>query len=158
MSDTDAMMRKLSRAIQQSTYRYQRLVLLVGEHSSGKTRLLRRLSEREGYPYLRLGLELSAQILGMTSAQRGAAAAELVMQLVACAQAEVVVVDDIEILHLPGLHIEPLKALQQASRSTVVVAAWPGTFRDRKLTYAAPGHPEHRIYSEPGAIVLSINP
>ncbi len=152
------MVQELSDAIQQAELHYQRLVLLVGEHSSEKTTLLRHVAENNGYPYLRLSLEISERMLSIPASQRTVEADGLVKQLVSDADVEVVLLDNIELLFCPALQIDPLKVLQGASRNTVVVAAWPGSFQDSILTYAAPGHPEHRSYRAPDAIIVPINP
>jgi hypothetical protein len=49
---------------------YHRLILVVAPSGGGKTRALREVSQRTGFPYLNLNLELSRQLLDMTERQR----------------------------------------------------------------------------------------
>ena len=37
----------------------------------------------------------------------------------------------------------------------LVVAAWAGAYGGKTLTYAKPGHPEHRVYKDPEAIIVT---
>ena len=57
-----------------------------------------------------------------------------------------VLLDNVEIAFDPAFQQNPLRLLQGLSRHRVVVAAWPGTVVEGQLTYAVPGHPEHRRY------------
>ena len=57
-----------------------------------------------------------------------------------------VLLDHLEILFEKSLKQDPLRLLQGISRSRTIVAVWSGILEDGSLTYAVPGHPEHRRY------------
>ena len=61
-------------------------------------------------------------------------------------RSDVVLLDNIELLFAVELAQDPLRLLQSLSRNRTIVAAWPGTFDGKTLTYAEPGHPEARRY------------
>ncbi len=147
---------ELDEAIAQAASRYYRLVLLVGPHGSGKTVALRRLAARDGTPLLNLSREVSQAMLAMTGRQRATQADRLVRDLVANTDGGVVLLDDIELLFLPSLQVDPLRVLQGASRNVVLLAAWSGSFDGGVLTYAAPDHPEYRSYRDPDAAIVSV--
>lgn len=149
------MIHDLLSAIERAQPQYYRLVLLVGGPGSTKTTLLTHLSEKHGYPCLRLSLAISEQMLGMNSRQRSAEVDGLVKQLVGDAGGAVVLLDNIEVLFEPTLQVDPLRVLLGASRNTVVVAAWTGTYDGKTFTYAKAGHPEHRVYRDPEAIIVT---
>lgn len=142
-------------AIEDANSQYYRLVLLVGGPGSTKTTLLTHLAEKHGYPYVRLSLAISEQMLGMNSRQRSADVGGLVKRLVADSGGVVVLLDNIEVLFEPTLQVDPLRVLLAASRNTVVVAAWTGGYDAMTLTYAKAGHPEHRLYKDPEAIIVT---
>ncbi len=53
-------------------HQYHRLILVVGGHGAGKTRLLKELSRRAdgAIPYLNLNLALSQRLLDLTGKER----------------------------------------------------------------------------------------
>ena len=72
-------------------------------------------------------------------------------------QADVILLDNIEVLFDVSLKQDPLRLLQGLSRNKTVVAAWSGSIDGEHMVYATPDHPEYRRYpvtrfpgSEPG--------
>jgi hypothetical protein len=137
---------------------YHRLVLVVGGQRSGKTTALRELSESASLPFINLNLVLSQRLLELTSKARSLHLPKLLADIVASAGADVVILDNIEILFDPALHQDPLRCLQGVSRNRTIVASWSGTARDRTLTYAEPGHREYRRYTDIPAIIVHAGP
>lgn len=137
---------------------YHRLVLVVGGQRTGKTTALRELSESGSLPFVNLNLALSGRLLELTSKARSLHLPKLLADIVASAGAEVVILDNIEILFDPALHQDPLRCLQGVSRNRTIVASWSGDVRDRTLTYAEPGHREYRRYTDIPAIIVHAGP
>ena len=77
-------------------------------------------------------------------------------EVLTAVSADVVLVDNLELLFSPNLLQDPLKLLQGAARNRTIVAAWPGTLSGRQLTYAEPSHPEYRRYPELDTLCLSM--
>lgn len=134
---------------------YYHLVVLVGPHGSGKTRLLQAAAAETGWPLINLGLELAKSLVDIPPARRSAAAAEFTAKLLT-QRSGVVVVDNIEVLFEPSLKLQPLELLKQASRSATLVVAWPGASESGALVYATPGYREHRSRDATGVSVLPI--
>ena len=134
---------------------YYHLVVLVGPHGSGKTRLLQAVAAETGWPVVNLGVELAKSLVDSPPARRSAAAAEATAKLLT-QHSDVVVVDNIEVLFEPSLKLQPLELLKQASRSATLVVAWPGASESGALVYATPGCREHRSLDAKGVSVLSI--
>lgn len=133
---------------------YNRLVLVVGHAGSGKTAVLRALCERQGLPYVNLNLILSQRLLEHPSKARPLMLRGVLEEVLAKEGAEVVVLDNIEILFDPGLKQDPLRLLQLASRNRTIVASWNGDASGRTLSYAVAGHPEYRRYNDVDAILV----
>lgn len=127
---------------------------MVGHTGSGKTAALRALCEREGLPYVNLNLILSERLLEYPSKARPLRLRGVLDEVLAKEEAEVVVLDNIEILFDPGLKQNPLLLLRLASRNRTIVASWNGDASGRTLSYAAAGHPEYRRYNEIDAILV----
>ncbi len=60
-----------------------------------------------------------------------------------------ILVDRLEILFTPALQLDVLRLLIELSRHTPILAVWPGEYREGRLIYATPGHPEYRMYEHP---------
>ena len=135
---------------------YHRLVLLVGPAGSGKTRLLQETAQSKGWPLVNLNQRVSERLLELTQRQRALRVPRIVGELMEATAAEVVLVDNLELLFSPDLAQDPLRLLQGLSRNRTIVAAWPGLMRGAQLIYAEPSHPEYRRYPELEVLWLSL--
>lgn len=133
---------------------YNRLVLVVGPAGSGKTAALRALCDGNGLPCVNLNLVLSQRLLEHASKARPLRLRGALDEILAKAEGEVVILDNIEILFDPGLKQDPLRLLELASRNRTLVASWNGDTAGRTLSYAVAGHPEHRRYTDVDAILV----
>ncbi len=169
---------------------YHRLVLLVAPPGAGKTAALQDVHERTAAPLVSVNLELSRRMLDLTSRQRALQLPRLLAEIASTAdmpapqsaasqQADVVLLDNIEVLFDVSLKQDPLRLLQGLSRNRTVVAAWSGEIRTEGrglrteldtsddsslitqssslyLVYATPDHREYKRY--PLGDFLVVNP
>ena len=133
---------------------YHRLLLIVGPIGSRKTPLLKALCQQQGIPYLNVNLALSRRLLDLTEKERPLRVRRLLTDVIDEQSADVVALDNIELLFDPTLHQDPLVCLQGLSRNKTLIAAWGGSYVNSMLTYAEPGHPEYRRYQHPETIVF----
>ena len=133
---------------------YYKLVLAVGPARAGKTSALTELATRHSWPRLNVNLCLSEKLLDLTHRQRAVRVSGILDDIVRQEKADVVLLDNIELLFAVDLSQDPLRLLQSLSRNRAIVAAWPGTFDGSSLTYAEPGHPEARRYQSPQALIV----
>ena len=153
--DEHSVNRLLADAVSAADTAYYGLVLLVGQHGSGKSRVLRAAAASE-WPVVNLGVELTQALVSLPESRRSLAVSGVLEGLVASRQAPVVALDDIEVLFEPSLRLQPLELLKQISRTTVLVVAWPGTLDRDRLTFGEPGRPEHVTLASTGVSALSI--
>lgn len=154
--EADQLQIKLEEAIQQAGSQYFRLVVLAGPPRSGKTTVLQSVSQKLGYKFLNVNLELSKRMLELTRMQRPRQVERLLREVIAAAPGQVVVLDNLEILFDTTLQVEPLRLLQVSSRNRTIVASWSGSFRDSTLTYGEPGHPEFAQFKQVEGIVITV--
>lgn len=147
---------KIKRSVQSAESLYHRLVLLVGETGSGKTKVLRGVADEFATSVININLSLSSGLLELTAKQRSLRLPEILDQIVEKAQS-LVVLDNLEILFEKDLKQDPLRLLQSLSRNRTVVASWNGTFMGGRLSYAEAGHPEYRSYDSVGTMVVGID-
>ena len=133
---------------------YHRLILLVGPPRTGKTSALRDLAEERRWPLVNVNLELSERLLDLTSKQRALHVPDILSEMIGRHPAEVVVLDNTEILFSPDLQQDPLRLLQVLSRNRTIIGCWSGEVDGENLIYAQPPHPEHRRYVRPEVIIV----
>lgn len=135
---------------------YHRLVLVVGPPRTGKTLLLQAASAAHGWPLINLNQRLSELLLELTQRQRALRVPRLVGDVLGATGANIVLVDNLELLFSPDLAQDPLRLLQGLARNRTIVASWPGVVVGNQLTYAEPSHPEYRRYLDVDTLWLSL--
>ena len=135
---------------------YHRLVMLVAPAGAGKTAALQDVHERIGAPLINVNLELSRRMLDLTERQRALQLPRLLAEIVGASAADVVLLDNVEVLFDVSLKQDPLRLLQGLSRNKTVVAAWSGSINGENMVYATPDHPEYKRY--PLRDFLVVNP
>jgi hypothetical protein len=146
---------RIMQRIGQAAELYHRLVMLVAPAGAGKTAALQYVHERSAAPLVNVNLELSRRMLDLTERQRALQLPRLLAEIVGASAAEVILLDNIEILFDIKLKQDPLRLLQGLSRNKTVVAAWNGSIEGDHLVYAAPGHAEYRRYPSRDFLVVT---
>lgn len=142
---------RLAKLIAEARDLNRSLVIVAGER--GKTKALEDIGDALGKPTVRLGAVLGPMLAATARDARAFAAGDYLREI-AAREKGVALLDNLEILFESGLGINPLDALRGLAHSRVVVAAWPGTYKDGRLAYAPPGHKEHRDYPADGLVVF----
>jgi hypothetical protein len=143
---TEPLADRVLQTIGQAAELYHRLIVLVAPAGTGKTAALQDVHARTDAPLVNVNVELSRRMLELTERQRALQLPGLLSDIVNAAQADVILLDNIEVLFDVSLRQDPLRLLQGLSRSKTVVAAWSGSTDGEYLVYANPGHPEYKRY------------
>ncbi|WP_343414537.1 BREX-3 system P-loop-containing protein BrxF [Candidatus Amarolinea dominans] len=144
---TEPLADRIMRQIHHASGLYYRLVLVVAQAGRGKTTALQEVRDRAGLPMLNLNLELSRRMLDLTERQRVLQLPRLLAEIVNAAQADVNLLDNIEVLFDVALKQDPLRLLQGLARNKTVVPhgmvlLTMNTWRTRRLITL-----EYRRYS-----------
>lgn len=152
------MIDEIERKIADTAFLNSKLILLIGQPSSGKTALLGQLSDRMKVPVLNVGLTLGRDLLALPRTRRHLQVSDLFKALAdKVAGRGLLLVDNIELLFDKALRVSPLDVLRAHARVRPVVAAWPGEVRENRLSYSVSGHPEHQDHSPDGAILFEVH-
>lgn len=125
------------------------LALVVGAPGSGKTRLLEEVASQAGTRRVGLSRLLSGRLLEVPVSDRRAFAAALGREVPAPS-----ILDNIEVLFLPQLALDPVSWLSLLSRSQPVIAAWPGGLDGHRLTFGQPCQPDHFEGPVPACLIV----
>jgi len=138
----DEVMESIGRAAQL----YHRLVILVAPAGAGKTAALQDVHERIAAPLVNVNLELSQRMLDLTERRRALHLPSLLAEIIGALAADVILLDNVEVIFDVSLKQDPLRLLQGLSRNKTVVVAWSGSIQGKHLVYGTPDHPEYRRY------------
>jgi len=105
----------LNTKIQDAHSKYYRLILVASLYEKAKTKLLKEAGQSFGYPYINLSLALSEQMVDIPVKKRSSQIITLLPKLIRDQAENVLFLDNIELLFLPELGIDPLKALQSVA-------------------------------------------
>ena len=135
---------------------YYRLVLLVGESNSGKTKFLNKFAKELNLKVLNINLAVSKELLELNVKQRALALSECLAHLTEDTK-PLIILDNIEILFDKHLQQDALILLQKLSRHRTVLASWNGKISGDKLIYAETNHPEYRRYELKDFLFIDLN-
>ena len=151
------MIEALERVVDDLAVVNSKLLLLIGAPNSGKSDLLRQLAGRRKLHILNIGAALGRELLTIPSPRRHLQAADLLKGLADEFSREgLLLMDNLELLFDQELKLSPLDLLRRHSQARRVVAAWPGTLTDNRLSYATTGHPEYQDYGIDGLVPFEI--
>jgi hypothetical protein len=151
------MLTKLERYVNQLGELHTKLIVLAGQHGSGKTKLLQELGTKLGVQPLNVNLELGRRMSATPHAARGFSAGQLLRDIADRQRKEdVLLLDNIELLFERGLQINPLDLIKRLAHSKRVVVVWPGELRGNRLYYAEMTHPEYRDYDADDVVTFEI--
>ncbi len=136
---------------------YYKLLLVVAPSRSGKSRTLNEVADLKQFPRINVNLILGEQLLDLSKRQRATCIAGIFYDLIQSYKASTLILDNIELIFLEELSLDPLKLLQSVSRNKTIIAAWQGYFDGNVLTYAKTGHPEARSYYCPQIEIVTIS-
>ena len=152
---TESLVDRVVQGIERTVGAYSRLIVLVAPAGSGKTAVLQDVQRRTGAPLLDVNLEISRRMLELTDRQRELRAPFLLPEVLDEIQADVVLLDNIELLFDPSLKIDQMRLLREVSRYKTVVVTWSGSCDDDSVLYAERDHREYGRYSTRGVLVVT---
>lgn len=135
-----------------------KLILLVGSSTQDRAALLRGLRDSGTPEPLHLGVALAGPLAELPHRERNLQAGSL-LRAAAKEHAATgpLLIEGVELLFDSSLRLNALDLLRRQAQARPVVAAWPGEWRDRRLTYAVPGHPEYQDQGADGATIFEIH-
>ena len=109
-------------------------------------RLVRRLSDELGISSISVGQTLCDRPSPPTLSQ------------IEASLSGATILDDIDLLFAPALHINVLGFLSMRGKRQPTVAVWPGEISNRRASYSAPGRPDHQEAALTAAVIIRPTP
>lgn len=113
----------------------EKLVLIVGQPGSGKSKLMRSFADVRGWKYLDAEQLVTAELLELVPRVRAREAPVIMGKVLAASVSDVYLIDGVQTLFTPLLQLDPLSLLRHLSRKHTIVASWPGTFENGSLYF-----------------------
>lgn len=113
----------------------EKLVLIVGQPGSGKSKVMRSFADMRGWRYLDADQLITTELLELVPRVRAREAPGVMGKVLAASAADVYLIDGIQTLFTPLLQLDPLFLLRHLSRKHTIVAAWPGSFENGSLRF-----------------------
>lgn len=137
---------RIAELVQKTEAQAERLILVVGQPGSGKSKIMRDLSATHGWEYVDSCALITEELLELMPNDRAKQAVQIMDGILEKLTTEVIVLDGIQVLFAPVLHIDPLQLLQTLSRRHTLVVAWPGKIENAKLIFNQDGRIPYREY------------
>jgi predicted alpha/beta hydrolase len=107
-----------------------------------------------GWPRLSVGQELGAALLAVAPRHRPRAADQWPRTCLRGMVPGPVLCTETDLLFEPALKLDPLRLMRDVSKVTRLVVAWPGSYADDVLAYAAPEHSHYRTWRRPEVSIV----
>lgn len=125
----------------------ENIMFIVGAPGSGKSKILRALSEDEGWQYIEAKELLSEVIFEVPREGRPARVEEILDEEIKRYGADVVILDSIDILFAPILNLDPVAILKRISKNSSLVVGWKGSVEGDTLYLEHNNDPKY--YKQP---------
>ncbi|MCX7971215.1 MAG: BREX-3 system P-loop-containing protein BrxF [Negativicutes bacterium] len=113
----------------------ERLIIVPGLDSRSREMFRRELVSMRRWEYIDCRKIITREILNLQPHERPVEAPAIVSHYLGRLYAEVIVVDHLEVLFAPLLHLSPVEFLKQLATENNIVAIWPGEYRDGRIFF-----------------------
>ena len=111
------------------------VVIVTGKPGSGKSKVLREAAELKKWTYVDCRMLISEEFLAIPAADRGLYAPDMFAEVLACYNADIIILDRLQTLFVPVFHINTDSLMRKLSKQFTIVTAWPGYMENGNLCY-----------------------
>lgn len=123
----------------------ERILFIVGGPGSGKSMIMRELSEQNNWKYIEAKQLIDEEVLLVPREEREERVESLIRGALRRSDTPVVMIDGINLLFAPILNLEPLKILKKISTVFPLVVGWRGHLEGNQLYLEHNNKPNYAV-------------
>ena len=135
----------------------ERILFIVGGPGSGKSLLIRELSEQKGWKYLEAKQLIEEEFLLVPRDERPKLAEDVIRRALSRSDTEVLLLDGINVLFAPILNLNPLELLKTISKTYPIVVGWRGHLEGDQLYLEHNNDPKHAVVTIGYVLLIVFN-
>lgn len=125
----------------------EKILILIGGPGSGKSKVIRDLSEQDGWKICEARQLFDDEFLTIPRADRPERAVALIATALERLHAKVVMIDNVEFLFAPILNLNPVHMLLELSKKFPIIVSWRGTLDGNTLYFEHNGEPKYAKFT-----------
>ena len=125
----------------------EKILILIGGPGSGKSKVIRDLSEQDGWKICEARQLFDDEFLAIPRADRPERAVALIATALERLHAKVVMIDNVEFLFAPILNLNPVHMLLKLSKKFPIIVSWRGTLDGNTLYFEHNGEPKYAKFT-----------
>ena len=126
---------ELLKAVEEAQADKGNVVIVTGKPGSGKSKLLREVAENKKWSYVDCRMLISEEFVKIPAADRGLYAPDLMCDILAGCNSDVIILDRLQTLFVPVFHINTDSLMRKLSKKFTIITAWPGYMENGNLCY-----------------------
>jgi hypothetical protein len=100
---------------------------------------------------------VTEELLELVPKARPQQAPAIMAKILGQMNAQVVLLDGMQVLFAPVLHLDPLFLLRQLSKKQMIITAWPGEFDGKNLLFHPLGQAENLRFAVADSKVIALD-
>lgn len=112
-----------------------KIMAVTGKPGSGKSKVMREAASEKKWDYIDCRLLITEEFLELLPEVRKAKAPEMIEEILATYNSDVIMLDRVQTLFVPVFHIDVADLLFKLAKKFTLILAWPGYVEDGKLCY-----------------------
>jgi chromosomal replication initiation ATPase DnaA len=148
---------RLLRAIKGASNDHFKLIIISGGFNTGKTQLLKKVSDEFNYLYLNLNLILSKKLLQIKEDSYITHSQDVIKEIFDEINERILLIDNIELLFSKEVaSLNPVEVFKNLARDKIIVLSLPGKFKGDKIEYSTMDRNDYKSMDVSGLTVIQM--
>lgn len=135
----------------------QSMAVIAGLGETAKTQIVKSLAGEGLGTYINLSLELARYLVAMNPSNGSEWLGDFMVGMASPGSKRPLILDHIEALFQPELHLNPLSWLLHRARELPLLVVWPGALSEGDFIYSRPNRPDYFRQRDPSVVVVHVD-